>query len=67
MFSFTFNGIELNRGDFDESLRDYIAYSIAFCCAADCRDKEAALELLRHEADNIIEVCADPEKALGVE
>jgi hypothetical protein len=55
MFSIRFGGVELTRADFDKSFRDYVAFSIAFAANTGCRDKEAALELLRYEADSLIE------------
>lgn len=54
MFSFDYHGVELSSSDFPRDLRGWVAFSIAFAWNTRCRDKEAALELLLHEADNII-------------
>ena len=62
---FQFGGVYLNREDFDNSLRDYIAFSIAFAANTQCRDKDAALELLRYEAARIIE-CVKAGKMVSV-
>jgi hypothetical protein len=56
VFGIIWNGLDIPIDSFDRnSLRDYIAYSIASTAAVHCRDNEAALELLRYEADKIIE------------
>ena len=59
---FDYNGVELSRSDFGNGPRDYVAFSIAFAHATFCRDKEAALELLYHEADKVIEFINDLDK-----
>ena len=54
------NGVEVLISDFnrnDKDLRDWIAYSIASVANTLCRDKDALLELLYYEADEIIKRC----------
>lgn len=53
--TFDYNGVEMCGADFPRDLRGWVAFSIAFAAATHCRDKQAALELLLHEADNIVE------------
>ena len=57
MLTFMYNGVELSARDFSRDLKGWIAFTIAFANATHCRDKEAALELLTHEAERIIEAC----------
>lgn len=52
--TFRWNDIELSRDDFDNSLRDWVAFTIAFLANTQCSDKEVALDLLRYDADSII-------------
>ncbi len=52
---FQYHAIELTAADFPKDLRGWVAFSIAMAAATHCRDKEAAMELLLHEADKIIE------------
>lgn len=49
------HGVELSADDFDRTLQGWVAFSIAFTASTWCRDKQAALELLNHEAAKIIE------------
>jgi prophage DNA circulation protein len=58
-----FNGITLSRSDFEDTLEDRIAFDIAFTAGVYCRDKEAALELLRDTAAEIVERCQSKEKS----
>jgi hypothetical protein len=51
---FQYGGHFFNREDFGRTLRDWVAFSIAFASGVACRDKQAALDLLRHEADSIL-------------
>lgn len=55
MLSFDYHGIELTAADFEHSLKGWVAFNIAMAFNTRCRDKEAALELLNHAADEIIE------------
>ena len=55
MMQFNFNGVPIYRSDFTNDLKGYVAFSIAFANVVKCRDREAALELLNHEAEKIIE------------
>lgn len=55
-----YHGVELCRDDFGDDLRDVIAFTLAFVANTHCRDKAAALELLYHEADRIIELVNGP-------
>jgi len=55
VLSFDYHGVEMSAADFPRDLRGWVAFSIAFAFNTRCRDKEAALELLLHEADKIIE------------
>ena len=50
-----YNGIDIEARDFPGTLQGYIAFCIAFAANTHCCDKEAAVELLMHEAENIIE------------
>lgn len=53
--SFDFNGLQMSASDFPRTLQGWLAFSIAFAAATQCKDKEAALELLLHTADDVIE------------
>jgi len=55
MLSFDYHGVQLSSSDFSRDLRGWVAFSIAFAFNTRCHDKDAALELLMHEADNIID------------
>ena len=55
MMSIDYHGVELSASDFSRDLRGWVAFSIAYAFNTRCRDKSAALELLLHEADKIIE------------
>lgn len=50
-----YNGIQLERADFGNDLRDKIAFDVAFYGGVTCSTKKAALEMLYHAADQIIE------------
>ena len=54
MITWNYNGIELSRSDFGTDLRSWVAFSIAMAAATTSADKDAALDLLYREADNII-------------
>ena len=51
---FNFNGVHLTVSDFPRTLQGWVAFSIAFIQAVHPSSKEAALELLMHEAEQII-------------
>jgi len=53
--SFQVNGIELTAADFPRTLEGWVAFSIAFAAATHCKDKAAALTLLRHEARGLMQ------------
>jgi len=55
-WAMSYGRVWLSRGDFNDSLIDEVAFSIAFASGLGCRDKEAALEALREEAKDIIEI-----------
>jgi len=55
MLTFDYHGVELSPSDFPRDLQGWVAFSIAMAFNTRCRDKDAALELLLHEADKIIE------------
>ncbi len=55
MIVFDFHGVEISPSDFPRTLQGWVAYSIAFAHNTHCRDKAAALDLLMHEAEQIIE------------
>lgn len=59
--TFEWNGFDFGRADFGNDLRDWIAFSLALLASTGCRDKEAALQLLYHEADSIIAKVSDQE------
>lgn len=54
MITFNYNGVELSAADFPKTLQGWVAFSIAFAGNTRCRDNEAAVELLMHEAQSII-------------
>lgn len=56
---FSFNGVMLSVADFPNTLEGYIAFSIAFANNVRCANKEAAIELLLHEAGELIEKVRD--------
>ena len=49
------NGIWLRREDFDGSLLDEVAFTIAFACGVKCRDKAAMQEMVRGFAADIVD------------
>jgi len=55
MFSIDYHGVDISGADFPRDLRGWIAFSIAFAFNTRCRDKTAAIDLLLHEADKIID------------
>lgn len=55
MLEIVVNSIPLSRKDFNDCLVDRVAFDIAFASAVLCRDKEALLELLRQNAQEIID------------
>ena len=55
MLTFDYHGVEISAADFPKTLQGWVAFSIAFAHNTHCRDKDAAMELLMHEADKIIE------------
>jgi hypothetical protein len=54
MLKLDYHGILLSPSDFSRDLKGWVAFSIAFTASTQCRDKKAALELLTHEAEEII-------------
>ena len=50
-----FHDIWLSPSDFDDSLRDEVAFTIAFASNVYCPNRQAALEMLRGFADDIIQ------------
>lgn len=50
-----YGGQEIGRSDFGSELRDKVAYDICFYSGVGCSNKEAALKMLYHAADTIIE------------
>lgn len=64
MFTFFVNDVELSRSDFADTLTDRVAFDIAFASAVRCSDKDALLDLLRHNAQEIIDrVRTTPDEA----
>ena len=51
----SFNNIDLSREDFPDTLQGWVAFSIVFASGVQCADKNAALEYLFEEADEIIQ------------
>ena len=54
VISFNYHGVDLSVSDFPRTLAGWVAFSIAFDRNVQCCDKEAAMELLIHEAEQII-------------
>ena len=56
-----YNGVEISRADFGSTLRDKIAFDICFYSGIGCKDRKAALNMLRHAAESIIEQVRESE------
>lgn len=67
MFRISINGVVIERSDFNESLVDRVAFDIALTCVFLYRDKEALMEQLRYNAQEIIDrVRTTPDEAANL-
>ena len=55
MLKIDYHGVEMSVSDFPRDLRGWVAFSILYAHNTRCRDKDAARDLLLHDADKIIE------------